>query len=160
MTDTNNAPERELSWDDEIENDGNEYTLLPAGDYAFTVVGLDRERHAGSEKLPPCNKAVVHLKFDGGACGTTTVKENLFLHTKTEGILCSFFTSIGQRQHGDRTKMDWSAVVGSTGRAKLGTREWKNDAGETIQMNQVKKYHAPDTCATPASSGAYTPGAF
>lgn len=56
--------ERELDWDDEIEKDGPEFTMLPEGDYDFTVTGFDRERHPGSAKLPPCNKAVVHIRVD------------------------------------------------------------------------------------------------
>jgi hypothetical protein len=156
MTENSNEVGRELGWDDEIANDGNDFTLLPAGDYPFTVTSYERERHAGSEKLPPCNKAIVYLKVDGGTLGTTTVKHNLFLHTKTEGLLCQFFTGIGQRQHGDKATMNWSTVVGSTGRAKLEVHSFVNDKGETIEINRVKKFYAPEAPA----AAAFTPGAF
>ena len=39
--------ERELGWDDEISNDGEEFTVLPAGDYDFEVVAFERGRHDG-----------------------------------------------------------------------------------------------------------------
>ena len=162
MTD---ALDRELGWEDEIANDGPEFTDLPDGDYPFVVTGLDRERYAGGEKLPACNKAVVHLKIDGGDLGTTSVKHNLYLHTKTEGLLCAFFTGIGQRQHGDKVKMDWSKVIGSTGRLKLGHRTFAGDDGPVTVLD-VKKFYEPktapaaDAACAPAPQGSYTPGAF
>lgn len=153
-----NTPDRAYDWNDEISNDGPEFTTLPRGRYPFTVVDLERERHGGSEKLPPCNKAVVHLRFDGGAAGTTTIKENLFLHSKTEGILCAFFTSIGQRQHGEKLKMDWSKVIGQTGEADLKIREYTTKEGEQRTVNQVQRYH-PRGEAVQTGIG-YTPGSF
>jgi len=152
-----NTIDRAYDWDDEISNDSPEFTTLPKGRYPFTVVDLERERHGGSEKLPPCNKAVAHLKFDGGELGTTTLKENLFLHSKTEGILCAFFASIGQRQHGEKLKMDWSKVLGARGEAELGIREYDKD-GETRTINQVKKYLPREDVAQ--SGTGYTPGSF
>lgn len=149
--------ERELGWDDQIENDGPDFTLLPAGDYDFTVTEFERQRHNGTEKLPPCNKAVVSLKFETPE-GTTTIKHNLFLHTKTEGMLCAFFTAIGQRKKGEKLTMNWNSVVGSTGRAKLKIRKWTNENGELKQFNEVQKFYEPDE-NKPASVG-YTPGSF
>ena len=43
--------EKELGWDDVIEKE-SDFTLLPAGDYDFTITGFERARHEGSEKLP------------------------------------------------------------------------------------------------------------
>lgn len=156
MTDTN--IDRELGWDDEIEKDSSsDFTLLPAGEYAFEVTEFTRERYNGGEKLPPCNMAVVGIKIDGGELGSTTINERLFLHTKTEGILCAFFTSIGQRQHGDKVKMNWGQVVGSKGRAKFGIRKYTADDGEPREINQVKRWLEP---VEAPKSGSYTPGAF
>lgn len=87
--------DREYDWGDVIENDGPSYTLLPEGEYPFEVVSFERKRFAGSAKLPPCNQAELTLLVDGGTLGRTTVYHSLFLHTKTEGLLCAFFTAIG-----------------------------------------------------------------
>ncbi len=54
--------ERELGWNDTIMKDADEYVILPAGDYDFVVESLERGRHEGSEKLPPCNKAILNLR--------------------------------------------------------------------------------------------------
>lgn len=135
--------ERELSWEDIIENDGPEYLLLPEGDYDFTVIGFDRERHPGSAKLPPCNKAVLSIQIDTPE-GRATIRHNLFLHSKCEGLLCSFFSSIGQRKHGEKLRMNWNSVPGSKGRCKVGIREWISERdGEKKQSNEIKKFYEP-----------------
>ncbi|MDD4431716.1 MAG: hypothetical protein PHF61_09995 [Bacteroidales bacterium] len=144
--------DRELSWDDPIENDSPEFVVLPEGDYDFEVIEFERGRHNGSEKLPPCNKAVVHIKIEGKE-GVSIIRHNLFLHTKTEGMLCAFFTAIGQRQKGEKVTMNWNAVVGSKGRAKVGIRTWKNDNGQEMTFNEIKKFYEPQ-------SKSFTPGKF
>src|SRR5690625_4007533 len=94
----------ELGWDDEIEESGPNFTLLPEGDYNFTVEKFERGRHAGSANLPACNMAILTLKIDGREHGETTVINRLFLHSKTEGFLSNFFEAIGQKQEGERIK--------------------------------------------------------
>ena len=136
-----NDIERELGWDDQIENDGSEFVTLPAGDYDFIIVGFERGRHGGSDKLPACNKAIVEIKITGPE-GETTIKHNLFLHSKTEGILCAFFTSIGQRKKGEKVSMNWNAVIGSTGRAKVAIKKWTYD-GKDYEGNEIKKFYEP-----------------
>lgn len=134
---------KELGWDDQIENDGPEFVLLPEGDYDFEVIDFERGRHAGSDKLPPCNKAIIHIKVSGTQ-GTVTIKHNLFLHTITEGMLCAFFTAIGHRKKGEPLKMEWAKVVGAKGRAKVGIRKFTNDKGETKEYNEIKKFYEPE----------------
>lgn len=129
--------ERELGWDDQIEKDGPEYVVLPEGDYDFEVTAFERGRHNGSEKLPPCNMATVSIKIEASE-GVAIINHKLFLHSKTEGMLCSFFTAIGQRKKGERVTMNWNAVVGARGRCKVGNRQWD---GKTF--NEIKKFHEP-----------------
>lgn len=150
--------ERELGWDDEIERDGGEYILLPEGNYDFTVTGFERGRHDGSTKLPPCNKAIVTLEIENPEDPENPfeIKHNLFLHTKTEGMLSAFFVGIGQKKHGEKIKPNWGAVVGSKGRAKIGIHKWTNNDGEEKTSNQVKKFYEPEE----APAAKFTPGAF
>lgn len=156
MTDST-APDRVLDWDDEIESDGPEFITLPAGEYPFEVTDFSRERYEGGDKLPACNKAVIEIRIDGGAAGSATIRENLFLHSKCEGILCAFFTSIGQRQHGEKLKMNWGTVIGSKGRAKVGVREYTKD-GDQRSINQVKQWLDPEKAT--AGGAGFTPGKF
>jgi len=149
--------ERELEWDDQIENDGPDWILLPEGDYDFEVIKFERQRHGGSDNLPPCNKAVVTLKIESEK-GVTTINHNLFLHTKTEGLLCDFFKGIGQRKKGEKLSMNWNTVVGSKGRAKIKIKEWTNDKKEKKTFNEVQKFYEPDESKQAAVG--YTPGSF
>lgn len=147
--------DRELGWDDQIENDGPDFEVLPEGDYDFEVTAFERGRHPGSDKLPPCNKATISIEIKGAA-GQTTIKHNLFLHTKTEGLLCAFFVGIGQRKHGEKLTMNWNNVIGSKGRCKVAIRKWKKDDGTEMTSNEIKKFYEPS--APPATN--YTPGQF
>lgn len=131
--------DRELDWGDSIEKD-SEFTLLKEGDYNFTVETFERARHPGSDKLPPCNKAIVSIHIDSPE-GSTTIKHNLFLHTKCEGMLSAFFEAIGQKKKGERISMNWNMVPGSTGRCKVTVRNYKNKDGEDRQSNQISRFY-------------------
>lgn len=137
-----NDIERELSWEDQIENDGPEFVTLTEGDYDFEITSFERGRYNGGDKLPPCNMATVHIKIEGTE-GVTVIKHKLFLHSKTEGMLCAFFTAIGQRKKGEKVTMNWNAVVGSVGKCKVGIRKWKNDSGVEMTFNEVARFYEP-----------------
>lgn len=65
MTDNNmNTENMILDWNDSIENDGQEFIVLPEGDYNFTVTDFERGRFPGSAKIPACNKASLTLRVD------------------------------------------------------------------------------------------------
>lgn len=148
---------REFDWDSVIENDGESFELLPEGDYDFEVLSFERGRHNGSEKLPPCPKAVVKIRVsDGQRTGVLT--HNLMLHSKCEGLLCAFFTGVGQRKHGEKLRMDWNKVAGSKGRCKVGVRTWKSrTTGEDMKSNEIKRFYEPATRApAPAQQSAQT----
>lgn len=157
--------DRMFDWNDVIENDGT-FTLLPEGVYPFTVVKFERGEHAGSDRIPPCKKAVLTIELDGGALGTTEITENLFLHSKQEWKLCQFFTAIGQRKKGEQMRMNWQAVPGAKGWAEVVVNKYKNRDGEDRQNNRVGKYLDPAEvkqtqapAAAPTGNG-FIPGAF
>lgn len=144
MTDVN---ERELGWDDQIVKD-DEFILLPEGDYDFVVSRFERARFDGSNKMPPCNQAIVFLKIHHPELGDVEIRHSMLLHTKTEWMLSSFFTSIGQKKKGEPLKMNWPLVPGSSGRCKLGFREYNDN-----KYNEVKKFY-------PKEEKPFTPGSF
>ena len=149
---------RELGWNDTIEHDGSDWVLLPAGEYHFRVAGMERKRFGGSAKLPPCNEACLTLEV-GDADTSTTITHRLYLHSKCEGLLCAFFRAIGARQHGERLVMDWSKVIGATGRCKVSVRDWTGKDGAVKQSNQVEKFIDPATAEAkdPATAEAKEP---
>lgn len=126
---------RELAWDDSIEKE-NDYVVLPEGDYDFVVESIERTRHPGSDKIPPCLKAIVKLRIDS-EYGTAIVNHNLFLHTNMEGMLSAFFIGIGQKKKGERLEhMNWSAVPGSMGRVHVKPRQYNGN-----DYNEIKKFY-------------------
>lgn len=132
--------ERELQWDDTITRDASDFILLPEGDYNFTVESFERGRHAGSAKLPPCNKAVLTLRIEAED-GVAKITHNLFLHSKTEGMLSAFFSCIGQKKKGEPLKMNWGMVPGSSGRCKVGIHTYTNNDGEERKSNDVRRFY-------------------
>lgn len=171
---SNNTQAENMDWDDTIANDGPDFITLPGGEYPFKIVSVERALHEPNPqnpgKLPACKKAVVTIDVDGGELGVATLRENLFLNRSVEGILCSFFTSIGLRKHGEPLKMPWQQVPGSVGRCKIKIRKYTKD-GEEREINQIDRWLEPTTPAvsappasmpTPAQQAApnYTPGAF
>ena len=137
MSDYNNNQGFELGWDAEIEKDSPEFIILPEGEYDFVVKSFERGRHNGSDKIGPCPKAILTLGIDTYD-GEAIVRKELLLHSKLEGLLCEFFTCIGQRTHGQRVTMNWNAVPGAHGRCKIGTRIYNGN-----QYNEVKKFLEP-----------------
>lgn len=133
--------ERELGWDDEIEKDGSDFIVLPEGDYNFTVAKFERARFQGSAKMPACNQAKLELIIHSPEHGDVTIFHNLFLHTKTEGLLSNFFAGIGQKKKGEKLRMNWNTVIGSKGRLKLEINKFTGNDGAEKTNNQVKKFY-------------------
>ena len=135
-----------LDWEDSIEDDGNGFVLLDEGDYKFRVTGFERGRHAGSAKIPACNKAIVTLSIDTPN-GTAEVKENLILFKTMEWKLSAFFRSIGMKKHGERLNMDWNKVPGAVGRAHIVQREYTGNDGTMKKSNNVGYFidYVPET---------------
>ncbi len=174
--------DKALDWNDEIENDGQGFALIPEGDYHFGVQSFERGRHGGSEKIPACNKAVLTLAILGPEYPFKkeilgTVQTNLFLHSKFEWKLCQFFTAIGLRKHGEKLKMDWSKVTWAEGTCHVGVRKWTGNDGKEHESNEITEFYDPETSPLmktdrmtpdPAATidgfnpkgGTFTPGTF
>ncbi|WP_127491372.1 hypothetical protein [Paenibacillus glycanilyticus] len=140
----NQNTERELGWDDEIQKDGGEFVVLPEGDYNFTVTKFERGRFAGSAKMPACNQAKLEITVHSPEHGDVVVFHNLFLHTKTEGLLSNFFAGIGQKKKGEPLRMNWQTVIGSKGRLKLEINNFQGNDGKAKTNNQIKTFYAKD----------------
>lgn len=159
-----NQTERELGWEDTIEKDGGEFVVLPAGDYNFTVTKFERARFQGSRNLPACNQAKLEITVHSIEHGDVIVFHNLFLHTKTEGLLSNFFAGIGQKKKGEVLKPNWQQVVGSKGRLKLETNKFSGRDGSERINNQIKSFYPKeDSNQVPfpsSNQGGFTPGQF
>ena len=128
--------ERQLDWDDEIEQE-SEFVILPEGTYDFEVVKFERGQHNGSEKLPACKKAILTIKLTDGKKSTTII-HNLFLHSKCEGMLSAFFLAIGEKKHGEKLRMNWNNVTGAKGRCKVIVEPYNGN-----DYNKIKSFLEP-----------------
>jgi len=128
-----------MDWNDSIETDGQEYVLLPEGDYNFTVTHFERGRFSGGPKIPACNKATITVQVESKE-GTTSVKFDLILYRTLEWRISAFFRSIGQKKHGEKLTMDWNKVIGSKGRAHFKQRSYTNQNGEEKFVNDVDRF--------------------
>lgn len=149
--------EREFGWDDVIQKD-SEFIILPEGDYDFKVESFERSRFDGSEKMPPCNMAIVKIRIDDTTTGQSAfVNHRLMLHSRCEWSLSEFFAGIGQKKKGEQLKMNWQMVPGSTGRCKLGIRTYNGN-----EYNEIKKFYPKDPSYNQKSyvNGGYTAGQF
>lgn len=163
-----NFVEHELGWDDEIVREGSPFQIVPEGDYWFAVKKLERARHNGSEKIPPCNKAILTLCVNNDEGVLADIQTTLFLHSKFEWKLCQFFTAIGQRKRGEAFRMNWNAVPLSTGRCRIEIHTWTGTDGKERKNNEVTMFYEPEpdsvqpqnTPDTPPATGTYTPGKF
>lgn len=135
----NNAQNMEIGWDDVIEEDGQELVLLEEGDYNFTVTNFERGRFPGGQKIPACNKAVITIRIETEE-GLSLIRFDLLLYRSVEWRISSFFRCIGQKQHGEKVKMNWNTVIGSKGRAHVVQRKYTNNYGEEKTVNDIGKF--------------------
>lgn len=127
---------KEIGWEDTVEK-GEEYALVPAGDYDFVVESFERGRYEGSDKVPPCNRALLKIRVDGPE-GTSVMSESLLLYDKMQWKLAEFFLSIGAEETDGRVKMNWNMVPQATGRATIEVKPDRNDPSK--KYNHVKKF--------------------
>ena len=140
-----------MDWGDTIESDGQEFVILPEGDYTFTVTNFERGRFPGSAKIPACNKATLTIQIDNDK-GSATARFDLILYRTLEWKIASFFRCIGQKKHGEKVAMDWNKVVGARGKAHIKPRSYTKD-GEERQVNDVDRFldYDPSVAFTPVN---------
>lgn len=128
-----------MGWDDVIEEDGQQFIIIKEGDYTFEVTNFERGTYNGSARIPKCNKATLTLAVQTPE-GTAFCKTDLVLYKTLEWKLSQFFRSIGQKKHGEKLVMNWSKVVGSTGRAHFKPRKWTGNDGVERESNDVDTF--------------------
>lgn len=143
---------RELSFDDEISAEGEPYEPLPAGVYSFTVASMERGRFPGSEKMATCPTANIDMVVVDANGSERHVFDTLYLNSKAEWRISSFFIAIGQKKKGEPFRPNWN-FAGATGRFELSVNEYTNKNGEQRKNNRVKRYLEPE-------KKGYVPGKF
>lgn len=128
-----------FSWNDSITGEQvAAKKLLTEGVYEFTVIDVKKGEYFGSEKLPRCLKAEVHLSVGEGE-SNCKLRTNLYLHKTQEWKLSSFFESVGLKQKGQRFTMDWEAAIGKRGSAKVVIKTI-NNGGSPTEYNSIDSF--------------------
>lgn len=128
-----------LDWNSTISSD-SEFTLLEAGDYNYTITNLEKTYTKSSGA--PMAKVTLKVYDDSNE---TNIVDNLVLQQNCEWKLSQFFRSIGQKKHGQSYKMDWSKVIGSSGRCKVKKETYQNQDGKEVETNRIERYYDPLT---------------
>ena len=147
--------ERELDWTDTIEKESS-FVELPEGDYEFMIDHYERGRSKGSDKLPACKMAIVFFRITGPEGESVIIRENYILHTRLEWKLSELFASVGLKKKGEPLSMDWSALPGLRGRARVTLDPDRNDPSK--KFNHIGKlYPKEDVQQSPKR---FEPGRF
>lgn len=157
----------ELGWEDEIQKEDSGFALLPEGDYRFTVEKVERARHAGSQKVPPCNKAIVTFRVFGNNGETALITEQYLLYSDFEWKLSAFFASIGLKGKEEKVKMRWMEAIGKSGVCKVYIdnyhKKTDKEGEKTGYSNKIKtlypSYDQPQL-TVPVQQSAYTPPSY
>ena len=130
-----------LGWDTGFIAEESTFALLPAGEYQFTVTGMERKIYDGPSDKIPNGAPYAELSIEvSGAEGKTTVKERLYMMKKFQWKLTEFFSAIGQTPViGQPFNPNWSLVIGSQGRVKLEINSYISK-GEERQNNRIKEF--------------------
>ena len=145
------AAGKEMAWDANLDYTENSFEPVPEGDYDFTIDRFDRGRSKGEGKLPPCNMATVYFTLHAPDGREVTVRENYILNTALKWKLSELFCGVGLLKPGESLKMNWSALPGLTGRAKVSLQPGFKDPEK--KFNRIDKLY-------PKQPAKFTPGSF
>lgn len=132
--------ERELGWDDEIENTSG-YTDVPDGEYDFIVDHFERSEAGGNGKYAGVKMAVIYCNILTE--GEPQLKTNIIMHTNFQWKLSQFFISIGlvKDEEGAKFRPNWNMVGGSRGRCRIVHKPNFNDNTKTHP--EIAEFLAP-----------------
>ena len=85
-----------MGYDDVLESDGQEFVVLPEGDYTFTVSSIERGHFPGGQKIPACNKVTVNLAIDNDQ-GIASARVDLILYRTVEWKIAAFSGVLARR---------------------------------------------------------------
>lgn len=129
-----------IDWDGTIENDGEEFTVLPDGDTVEFYVDEVKFRRNAKNTAPQVQMKLVCKSINGH--GNTSMNEFITMTKKSEWKLCQFFRSLGLRQHGEPLKLRWN-IIGFSGHATVSIDEYTDKQGELRQSNKIKAFLDP-----------------
>lgn len=155
---TNNQNQvKEYAWDAVIpeEDIKDEFTLLPDGDYEFSIAKIERSRFQptdSSKMKEACPMAIVHILISNPATGNDVeLQQRLFLIPRLSWQIAQLFDSIGTHKKGTPLQLNWN-IIGKTGMVKVNHREYNGNT-----FNNIQKFISAEDANKKAN---YVPGTF
>jgi hypothetical protein len=154
--------EDDLDMNATIQDDGNDFVLLPEGVYDFIVTDFEpgeyQEKPQGPNIPGKTRKKIVvsiQVEYEGQK---QTIKDSIPLLRKMEWKFCQLFKAIGDRKKGESLVMDWNNIRGKGGKCKIKVDTFKNrTSGENMQSNKIAKYFDPAESTNQAPAGYAAP---
>lgn len=143
-----------LSWDGGSYTPKDSFVTIEPGIYQYTISKLEKGRHEGSPKLPPCPKASLTLDivYKGD---TVSVIDNIFMIKKNMGYIGRLFESAGFPVDANgNVQVDWNTIVGRSGYCEIKNRQYQGNT-----YNDVKRYISPNDMQTLGTAPAQQPAA-
>lgn len=137
----------ELDWDSTIEKDEQVFSLIPEGDYSFTVDSVERTYVGNeSEKYAGAKMATVHLNIQVPDQEDVQIRENFILHSNFAWKIGSLLVCVGLKKKGEAISGNyWSKLPGTRGRCKIIQNASKRNPDQ--KFNNIATFYAPDSNA-------------
>ena len=152
------------------------YTLLPEGDYVFTVVAIATKRYQpgpnSSGKIGPCKQIVLTLRVQDPATGENVdMDHNLFMWNSKSciGMIAQFYDAIGNHRKGEPISFDWrqEVIIGKSGTMHVSHRIHRDDVNKPVNQqrryNNIARLYPKENAVSSApvqAAGGYVPGSF
>lgn len=124
----------EIPMDGAIEYDGG-YSLVPEGEYFFTVIDWKKIQTPAKGKMPNHINIKFKLHLENADNVSGTAWDNLRMYQKWVWKYAEIAKAIGHTAPDcTQIRIDWSRFVGAGGKVKVSHREWEKDDGtkETV----------------------------
>lgn len=131
----------ELDWDSTIDQDEQQYVVIPEGDYDFIVDSVEKSFVGdNSEKYRGMKMAIVHLNIQVPDMGEVPMRENFILHSNFAWKIGSLLVSTGLKKKGESIQGSyWNKLPGARGRCKVGQTASKNNPER--KFNSVQTFY-------------------
>jgi hypothetical protein len=131
-------------WDEPIDVEPDEFVILPAGTYPFTITGYERTHTSSKSKNPNEPMLKLELEINGGELGVARAFRYIIWTEKYRWKQSELFTAIGQRKHGDTNfRPNWQMINGASGWCKTDVRQYNGSQQmEVVRMLDPEKVHA------------------
>lgn len=134
----------ELDWDSPIDQDEQQYQVLPEGDYDFIVDHVDKT-YVGdnSEKYAGAKMATVYMNVQAGNGEEVSVRENFILHSNFAWKIGGLLVCVGLKKKGEPISGNyWSKLPGTRGRCKVVQNASKKNPEQ--KFNNIQTFYAPN----------------